>query len=278
MLYRGMWEIMFRRLKNLVILVMSLSLIFTMIACSSDGDEDKVTINPKEIKDEIKDKVDRLLPEEEQDSIMNSYYKLLIEKKLAEDVTNFIDENIDGLNKENIETMIKSLEDYLSKMDSTLKEDYDLLNKYKEYVSDEMKSYLELIGREINNIFTDGERLNVDISEIMDRALEAEKHLDKFPEGKLYNKIYDLYGQYIKGSILGTGNPYIFAEEGTTTIRQEYIDKYKNIIEENKDSKISQVLSQYVDILEEEDGDLNSNLVNDFYDKLDILIEDSFIR
>ena len=182
---------MFRRFKNVVLLVISISLIFTLIACNSSGeDEDKITINPTEIKDEIKGKIDNLLPEEEQDSVMNRYYKLLIEKKLAEDITNFIDDNIGGLNKENIETMIKSLEEYLNNMDSTLEEDYGLLYKYKEYVSEEMKSYLDLIGREINNIFTDGERLNVDISEIMDRALEAEEHLDKFPKGKLYNKIY----------------------------------------------------------------------------------------
>ena len=39
----------------------------------------------------------------------------------------------------------------------------------------------------------------------------------------------------------------------------------KTIIENNKGSKTSEILSQYVDLLESENGDLNSNQVNGFY-------------
>lgn len=270
---------MFRKLRNLVLIILLISMTFTLIACnSSKEDEDKTTTNPSDIKDKIKDKVVGLLPEEEQDSVMNKYYNLLTDNKVIDDITDYIDENIHGLSKENIEIMITALEEYLSSKDSSADEDYSLLYKYKEYVSEEMKSYLEIIEREIKDIFTDGEKLNVDITEIMNRAIEVEKHLDKFPKGKIHNKIYDLYYEYIKGSILGTGNPYIFAEDGSTTIKQENIDKYKEIIENNKGSKTSEILSQYVELLESENGDLNSNLVNEFYDRLDILIEDMFIK
>lgn len=269
---------MFRVVKKFVLIVLSISMIFTLIACKSNEKEDKFTINTSEIKDKVKDKLDSLLSKEEQDSLMNRYYKLLTENKDVDDVASFVDKNIKGLDKENIETMIISLEDYLSKTDSSVDQDYTLLYKYKDYVSDEMGSYLNVIEREASNIFTDGERLNVDITEVMNRAIEAEKHLDKFPKGKIYNKIYDLYSGYIKGALLGAGNPYIFAEDGSTIIKEGYIDKYKSVIEVNKDSKTKEIISKYLDLLEREDGDLNSIQVNEFYDKLDILIEDSFLR
>ncbi|MDR7871132.1 MAG: hypothetical protein RIN55_09750 [Tissierellaceae bacterium] len=269
---------MFRRFKYFVLLVLSISIMFSLMACNNSNEQGKDTINPSEIKDKVKDKVDSLLSKEDQDLVMNKYYKLLTENKTIDDISNFVDENIEGLDKENIETMIVSLGDYLSNTDSSVYEDYSLLNQYKDYVSDEMKSYLSLIERETSNLFTDGEELNVDISEVINRAIEAEKHLEKFPKGKIYNKIYDLYSGYIKGAILGAGNPYIFAEDGSTIIREEYIDKYKSITEDNKDSRTAEILSQYVNLLEKENRDLNSNQVNEFYDKLDILIEDSFLK
>ena len=134
---------MFRRFKNIVFIVLSISMIFTLIACNSSKDEnDKVTLNPSEIKDKVKDRVVSLLPKEEQDLVMNSYYKLLTENKMVDNISN----------------------------------------------------------------------------------------------------------------------------------------KYKAIIENNKGSKTSEILSQYVDLLESENGDLNSNQVNGFYDRLDIIIEDMFIK
>ena len=269
---------MFKRFKNFVLIFLFISVIFTLMACNSKEEGDKSAINPAELEDPVKDEMNRLLSEEEQDLVLNKYYKLFTENKVLDDILNFIDENIGGLSNENIETMIVGLEDYLSTTDSSVDEDYALLYKYKEYVSEEMKSYLEVIERETRDIFTDGERLNVDIAEIMDRAIEAEKHLEQFPKGKTYHKIYDLYGEYIKGCLLGAGNPYIFAEDGSTIIKGEYIHKYKTIIENNKDSKTAEILSQYVELLEKENGDLNGVQVNEFYDGLDILIEDSFLR
>ncbi len=269
---------MSNRFKNLVLMVLLVAMIFTLMACNSREEGDKSTLNPSEMEDAAEDKLVSLLSEEEQDLVMNNYYKLLTENKAAKDISDFIDDNIGGLSKGNTEVMIVSLENYLSITDSSVDEDYGLLHSYKDYVSDEMKSYLDLIEREASSIFTDGERLNIDISEIMDRAIGAEKHLDKFPKGKIYNKIYDLYGQYIKGAILGSGNPYIFAEDASTIIKEEYMEKYKTIIGENKNSKTSEILSRYVDLLGEENMDLNSNSVNQFYDDIDILIGDMFIR
>lgn len=267
-----------RRVKNFILIIIAVIMMFSLMACKSTNEEDKVTINPSEIKDKVKEKLDTLLSQEEQDSVMSKYYKILSDNKTVDDIANFVDENIKGLDKDNIETMIVSLEDYLSNTDSTVDDDYSLLNQYKDYVSDEMKSYLNVVEREASNIFTDGERLNVDITEVMNRAIEAEKHLDKFPKGKIYNKIYDLYNGYIKGALLGAGNPYIFAEDGSTVIKEEYIDKYKTIIGNNKDSRTSEILSQYVELLEKENGNLNANGVNEFYDRLDIIIEDSFLK
>lgn len=63
---------MFKRLKNLVLIILLISMTFTLMACNSTkDDEDRTTINPSDIKDKVKDKVVSLLPEEEQDSVMN---------------------------------------------------------------------------------------------------------------------------------------------------------------------------------------------------------------
>ena len=55
--------------------------------------------------------------------------------------------------------------------------------------------------------------------------------------------------EYIKASIVGTGNQYIFAEEEVLLLK-EYLDIYKTYIENNKDTKTANILLQYIDLLE----------------------------
>ena len=263
---------MYKNIRRVILITISIFIVFTLTSCNNPKEEEKPIEIPKEDIEEIVD----TLSKEEQDKIMNEYYQLVTEKTNIEDIVYFIDENIEKIDKENAETMVISLEDLLSSRRTSMEEDYALLSKYKEYVSNEIKSYLNLLEEETRNIFTDGEKLNIKSEEILDRALAAEKHLQEFPKGKKTDIIYDLYMEYIKASIVGTGNQYIFAEEGSSTIKKEYLDIYKTYIENNKDTKTANILLQYIDLLEKNQNNMNREEVIRFYDDLELVIREQF--
>lgn len=257
-----------KRIQKIILLMISIIMIFSLTACKN-----------KEVANESEEHIEEevvQLSGEEQDEIMKEYYELLTERIPKIEITSFIDENIENLDKDKQELMIIALEEFLLSTDSTMEEDYTLLGEYKEYVSEEMKSYLNLLERETTNSFTDGEELKVDMNEVLDRALMAEQHIESFPGSKISNTILEIHREYIKASILGTGNPYIYAQEGSSIIKEEHLEQYKLFIENNKDTKTGNILKQYVDVLEQNNKDMNSEAINDFYDGLDSIIKRAF--
>lgn len=263
---------MYKNIRRVIFIITSIFIIFILISCNNPKEKEEPIKIPKEDTEEIVD----TLSKEEQDEIMNEYYQLLTKKSNIEDIVDFIDENIEKVDKENAEIMVISLDDFLSSRRISMEEDYALLSKYKAYVSMEMKSYLNLLEKETSNSFTDGEKLNLKLEEILDRGLAAEKHLQNFPKGKKTDIIYDLYREYIKASIVGMGNQYIFAEEGSSTIKKEYLDTYKIFMENNKDTKTANILLQYIDLLEKNQNNMNSEEIIKFYDDLELVIREQF--
>ncbi len=250
------------------ILVLCLCMGILLVSCGPLKEDKEDT--------EIPDEVVEILSKDEQDSIMRDFYNIVGNSSDREAILGFIDKNIKSLDMENREIMIDGLEDFLSSTDSSMEEDYILLSKYTDYVSGEMKSYIEIFKRETGNTFTDGEALNVGIDEILDRGLAAERYIQDFPKGKRSKMVFDLYVEYMKASIFGMGNQYIFAEEGSSKIKDEYLNIYESFIQSNMDTKAANILTKYVDILKRNQGDMNSEEVNRFYDDLEITIGENF--
>lgn len=216
------------------------------------------------------------LSEEEQKEIMKEFYKILSEAKNKENLIGYIEDNFEKLDSEFVDELVLSLEEYLDIVDISISEKIEILTKYYDYSTDELKSYLDILKTEGQNMFTDGEGLKVELNEILDRALISERHLKMYHGGKTVDRIKNYYIAYITGSIVGTGNQYIYGEEGSSKIRQDVIDIYNSVIEKNKESHTSEILELYIDNLNKDNNDLNGENVLKFYDELDFLLQSLF--
>lgn len=156
--------------------------------------------------------------------------------------------------------------------------DYSILLKYKEYISKEVVEYLEMVNLETKDRFTYGEKIEIPIKNLLNRALISEKYLLSNKKSRLLNKTYDLYVKYINGIILGTGNPYVFANEGSSVIREDILNEYKTFIKDNEDSRTAELLRNYVTILENNKNEMDAPEVLEFYDNVDSIIKDKFIE
>lgn len=154
--------------------------------------------------------------------------------------------------------------------------DYSEILKHREYITSNVVDYLEIMKVETKNRFTYGEEIEIPLEDLLNRVIMAENYLVSNKDSKSSNKIYGLYGEYMDGVIVGTGNPYVLANEGTSIIKDEILDEYKALISNNKDSRTAEILEEYINILANNDNDMDAPEVIEFYDNRDSNIEDKF--
>lgn len=250
-----------------------LIIIFLLGGCSKTALPEEVP-NDESITKEDQESVEKLSKEEQQD-ILKQYYNVLNSPTNYEEIKNFIDSNVERLDTEIVDEMIIGLEDFLRLSSSSFKDISTSLMRYYDYSSDEIKSYLNILNKEGIMIFSDGEVINIDLEELLSRVIAAEDHLKIFPNGKTSKNTYELYQAYIVGAIEGTGNQYIYAKSGGSTIREEVIESYNNVITNNKGGSTSKILAKYLEVLALDNNDMNGENILRFYEDLPRIIEEN---
>lgn len=233
-------------------------------------DDPIVIVEPTEI--EVSNET---LTQEEQYSILKEYYQMLNEKNNEEEIINYLNENINKLDTKETENIVLELDEYLRLNNSDLADTVNTLMKYNDYTTDEIKSYLEVLDKEAKKMFTDGEEIKIELKELLDRAILAENHLKKYPEGKTKKRVHELYSAYIEGAIIGSGNQFIYAEDSSSTIEKEVLNTYKSFVETNKDSNITKIISNYLEELSLDNNDMNGENSLKFYENLSNIIKEN---
>lgn len=154
--------------------------------------------------------------------------------------------------------------------------DYSEILKHRKYITSNVVDYLEIMDVETKNRFTYGGEIGIPLEELLNRVRNTENYLVSNEGSKSSNKIYKLYQDYMDGVILGAGNPYVLANEGTSIIKDKVLNEYKTLISNNKDSKTAEVLQEYINILENNDNDMDAQEVIEFYDNRHSTIQDKF--
>ena len=154
--------------------------------------------------------------------------------------------------------------------------DYSEILKHRQYITSEVVDYLEIMEVETKNRFTYGEEIEISLEELLNRVKETEDYLVSNKGSKSSNKVYKLYVEYMDGVILGAGNPYVLANEGTSIIKDEILNQYKTFVTNNKDSRTSEILQEYIEILINNENDMDAEGVIEFYDNRDSNIIDKF--
>ncbi len=258
--------------KKLLILLLIITTILT--ACIPKQDNAfKDLDSEKESEEGTLDEVSQKLEEKDQLQVLKDYYEAIEKDISEEELISSTRNNILKLDDNKVDEMLIQLESFLySKGYDPLKVT-EKLNPFVESTSDEYKSYFKIWKTETEKETTDGEGLNISAEEIIDRALEIERHSLKFSGNIFKEKLDDLFKAYISLSLKGLGNPYIFAKEGETTLSPDFLEMYKEKIDKNPETRTAQVLNMYIEELEKDSYNLNGDNVNYFYENIDNIIE-----
>jgi hypothetical protein len=258
-------------MKKIALLVLAATLFIS--GCSKLPQEIKDSVDTEKLEEAALDLVIKKLEEQEQIKILKDYYVYIQQRASEDKILNFLKENIEGLDEKRVDEMLIELENLLIVKGYDTKGVLEKISPYIQYASDELKSYFRLWENEVEDQTTDGEASIKPVGEIFDRALDAESHIKKFPEGKTRDKIEELYSTYIKLGIQGLGNQYIYAEDGSSKLSESILKIYNEVIADNPDSWTAKIIQSYKDELDKDSLDLNGPNANYYYENIESTID-----
>ena len=258
--------------------ILVLAAVIFLAGCSKVPQEIKDTVDTDKLKDAVTEIVIDKLEEQEQIKVLKDYYEYIQQRASEDKILNFLKENIQGLDEKRVDEMLIELENHLLVKGYDTRGVLEKISPYLQYASDELKSYFRLWENEIDDQTTDGEASIKPAGEILKRALEAENHIKKFPEGETRDKIEELYTTYIKLGIQGLGNQYIYAEDGSSRLSETIFEIYNGVVAENPDSWTAKILKIYLEELDKDSMDMNGPNVNYFYNNIDDIIEKKLVE
>ncbi len=253
--------------KKLAYLLICILIISLLAACerSHKVPKDKDAVNKKTPDPEVKEI-----------NVMEEYDKLLEIENNRGDIALFLNQYIGDQTKKDASQMIIELEEYLDRNNYNIYESYILLNRYKKYVSLEIRSYLNILFTEGTRTYTDEDKLNISLEEALERAKTAEDHLIIFPNGTTRPKVLELYKKYLSILIVEEDGENILTNKDTTILKEDVINLYRDEINEVETKGISNIFNDYLRLLEKNGLDTRSKEAISFQENLDTIIEEQF--
>lgn len=128
--------------------------------------------------------------------------------------------------------------------------DYNALNGYKQYISDEMAEYINIMAIHLDNPPMRDAGLIISWDDLADRLINIEKYLRKYVDGVKSEEITRLYGEYLVMYMQGGDNTPIYNREDKKII-EDVLNSYKKTISNDKEGITGNIISKYLKVIEE---------------------------
>lgn len=135
--------------------------------------------------------------------------------------------------------------------------DYSFYEKYSAYVTSDIKDYISIMVEESGKVPAKDAGLVISWGELLERAFNQEEFLTEHKESVKFEDIKTLYKEYVIFAIYGLDNTPLFNYEDKI-MNDDAKEAYKKVI--TKNSKFSQVLKEYYDIIEKNGFKLTDNV------------------
>jgi hypothetical protein len=156
--------------------------------------------------------------------------------------------------------------------------DFTNLEASRQYMPEDMIAFTELMRLESDTpsmAMSDTENrkvINMTLSEMLERALLFEQHLEKYPDNVSTDAAQRLYEEIATHAISGgydstEGIAHYYKGDTDDVVDSEAIQYYEQFAEANPNSNLAKVVEEYVALLKTNQYQLNDN-VEEFYKSL----------
>lgn len=128
--------------------------------------------------------------------------------------------------------------------------DYGFYKKYSDYVSIDIKDYINIMAVESDKIPAKDAGLIISWNEVVDRVFNQEEFIVTHKDSIKIDDMKKLYDQYVYIVLYGMDNTPLF-DYHSKTMNADVKAAYKNAI--TRQSKLSEILKEYYEILEKDD-------------------------
>ena len=172
-------------------------------------------------------------------------------------------ENIDKIKNEKLKKEVAYLYENKYKLINLEGEfyrtiDYSELEKYKPYISEDFKKYIEVKSLESEDRSMADGALLITFDELADRIIKTEDYLEAAPEGKRKEDILRDYEYKLMAYLKGLPNTPIMDYE-SKKIKEEVMKSYKSVA--GKDYEISKIADSYIKTIEEKDMKIDESVL-----------------
>lgn len=187
-------------------------------------------------------------------------------------IMDYINTNIVSAGVADVERFFSGL---LSFGDDIRNIDFTGLNDSRQYMSEDMVAFMDLMKLEHeapSMVLSDEENrkvINMTLSEMLERALLFEKHLEKYPNHVTTDAASKLYEEIATNAISGGYNSaegigHYYKGETDDVVDKESLQYYQKFADANPDSNLGKVVKEYITALESNQFKINGAL-EDFY-------------
>ena len=138
--------------------------------------------------------------------------------------------------------------------------DYEALKIYNKYLSEEMKSYLDIKSMDSNMPTIIDAAIIIPFDELANKLVKVEEYMKKYPECPDCEEILRLYGAYLKLYLEGSDNTPIF-NYANKTIKEEILSSYKKTAK-LENSITGNAVNRYINVIEENDNKIDDNVLS----------------
>lgn len=137
--------------------------------------------------------------------------------------------------------------------------DYERYKKYSQYVTEELKEYINIMATESNNVPAKDAGLLISWDEIITRALSQENFINKYKDSHGIEEIKWSYDRYVYFAIKGTDNTPLFSYSDKTMV-SEAKESYLAAIKNAGDSEFLKMISDYINVLKDNEYKLTKDV------------------
>ncbi|MEG6522298.1 hypothetical protein [Desulfotomaculum sp. 1211_IL3151] len=136
---------------------------------------------------------------------------------------------------------------------------YQFYKKYSDYVTPDLKNYIEIMAVESNQVPAKDAALVISWDEVVKRALEQEKFIHTYKDSVKLNDVKQLYEKYLLFTLYGLNNTPLFSYD-SNTLNPKAQEAYTKAIKNSGTSDFLKILEEYLNIISKNNNKLTDEV------------------
>lgn len=265
--------------KKTILAGLSVICCIMLVSCGKKGNEGKDPLTGEEQSSTQESSSEAMT---EQMTQTQDFDTVVSQAKEPSDIIDYINTNIPNASNEDTSRYLTGLLDF---GDDVRNIDFTKLEESRQYMPEDMIAFMDLMKLEADTpsmVMSDEENrkvIGLTLSEMLERALLFEQHLDKYPDHVTTRAAQRLYEEIATAAITGgynkeQGIEHYYQGETSDVVDEKSLSYYQQFAEANPDSRLGRLVSEYVAILESKQFRIDEEM-EQFYRSISMKLQPS---